>query len=118
MRPLNTMLLHSNIYMSLVTRPVVADPRGGTPGARPPHGPKFFKFHAVFGKIQLICMLALPLGVGAPSYGGILYPPLATSLYLVMSNVSKYSESQYHKIKLLHIVSFISMNFKVGLTLN
>ena len=28
-----------------------ADPRGSAPGVRPPYGPKFSQFHAVFGKI-------------------------------------------------------------------
>ena len=35
----------------------------------PPGGPKFFQFHAVFGKIWLNCMLAPPWRVGAPSSG-------------------------------------------------
>ena len=49
-----------------------ADPRGA-PLARTtpplpsrPHGPKFFKFHAVFWKICEICMLAPPSGGLAP----------------------------------------------------
>ena len=46
----------------------VADPREA-----PPYGPKF---HAVFGKIRLICMLALPPRSWRPLLRGILYPPL------------------------------------------
>ena len=45
--------------------------KGG--GARdappPPQGPKFFQFHAVFGKIWQNRMLAPPRGIGAPSSG-------------------------------------------------
>ena len=48
----------------------VADLRGGAGDARPPPpGSKFFQFHAVFGKIRQIRMLAPPWGVGAPSSG-------------------------------------------------
>ena len=47
----------------------VADLRGAW-GTRPsPWGPKFFQFHAVFGKIWQNRMLAPPWGVGAPSSG-------------------------------------------------
>ena len=44
---------------------------GSKGGARdaPPRGSKFFQFHAVFGKIRQIRMLAPPWGVGAPSSG-------------------------------------------------
>ena len=49
---------------------------GGAQGARaPPRAPKFFRFHAVFGKIWQNRMLAPPLGVGATP-GKILDPPL------------------------------------------
>ena len=44
----------------------VADLRGGAGDARPPRGSKFFQFHAVFGKIRQICMLAPPPGELAP----------------------------------------------------
>ena len=46
----------------------VADLRGAR-GTCVPRGPKFFQFHAVFGKIWQNCMLAPPPGVGAPSSG-------------------------------------------------
>ena len=35
----------------------------------PPRGPKFFQFHAVFGKFWQNHMLAPPGGFGAPSRG-------------------------------------------------
>ena len=35
--------------------------RGGAQGTRAPRAPKFFRFHAVFGKIWQNCMLAPPL---------------------------------------------------------
>ena len=38
----------------------VADLGGAPPGARPPHGPKFSQFHAVFRKIWQNHMLAPP----------------------------------------------------------
>ena len=41
----------------------------GARGTRAPPGPKFFQFHAVFGKIWQNRMLAPPRGVGAPSSG-------------------------------------------------
>ena len=48
----------------------VADLRGREGRAPPPWGSKFFQFHAVFGKIWQIRMLASPpWGVGAPSSG-------------------------------------------------
>ena len=39
-------------------------------------GPKFFQFHAVFGKIWQIRMLAPPLGSWRPLLGEFLDPPL------------------------------------------
>ena len=48
----------------------VADLRGGTRDARPPPGPKFLHFHAVFGKNWPNNRLAPPpFGVSAPSSG-------------------------------------------------
>ena len=44
----------------------VADLRGGARDTRPPWGPKFFQFHAVFGKIWQNLMLAPPPGELAP----------------------------------------------------
>ena len=41
----------------------------GTRDACPAGGSKFFQFHAVFGKIWQINMLALPWRVGAPTTG-------------------------------------------------
>ena len=51
---------------------------GSKGGARDaPPGPKFFQFHAVFGKIWQHCMLAPPpLGSWRPLIGEILDPPL------------------------------------------
>ena len=51
---------------------------GSKGGARdaPPRGPKFFQFHAVFGKIWQNRMLAPPPGELAPLLGEILDPPL------------------------------------------
>ena len=49
--------------------------RGGRKG-RAPRAPKFFRFHAVFGKMWQNCMLAPPPGELAPP-GEILDPPLA-----------------------------------------
>ena len=44
--------------------------KGGCEGhVPPPWGPKFFQFHAVFGKIWQNCMLAPPWAVGTPSSG-------------------------------------------------
>ena len=54
----------------------MADLRGAQ-GTRAPRGPKFFQFHAVFGKIWQNRMLAPPRGVGAPSSGN---PGSATDL--------------------------------------
>ena len=56
----------------------VADLRGaqGTRAPPPPRGPKFFRFHAVFGKIWQNRMLAPPLGSWRPLLGEILDPPL------------------------------------------
>ena len=58
----------------------VADP-WGVPLANTPHGPKFSEFHAVFGKIRQMCILASPLGVGAPSYGESCIRPWILSKY-------------------------------------
>ena len=44
----------------------VADLGGRRGRAPPPRAPKFFRFHAVFGKIWQNRMLAPPWGVGAP----------------------------------------------------
>ena len=49
---------------------------GGARDTRPAWGSKFFQFHAVFGKIWQIRMLALPRGVAPPLLGEILDPPL------------------------------------------
>ena len=49
---------------------------GGREGRAPPRGPKFFRFHAVFGKIWQNRMLAPPLGSWRPLLGEILDPPL------------------------------------------
>ena len=46
----------------------VADLGGGAPGARPPYGPKFSQFHAVFREIWQNHMLA-------PPPGGLTPPP-------------------------------------------
>ena len=54
----------------------VADLREGARDAPPPRGPKFFEFHAVFGKIWQNRMLAPPLGSWRPLLGEILNPPL------------------------------------------
>ena len=48
----------------------------GARGTCVPRGPKFFQFHAVFGKIWQNCMLAAPPGELAPHPRGILDPPL------------------------------------------
>ena len=53
----------------------VADLRGARGTCAPP-GPKFFQFHAVFGKIWQNHMLASPLGSWRPLLGEILDPPL------------------------------------------
>ena len=50
--------------------------KGGAGDTRPPWGSKFFQFHAVFGKIRQIPMLALPLGSWSPLLREILDPPL------------------------------------------
>ena len=42
---------------------------GGHRGRAPPWAPKFFQFHAVFGKIWQNCMLAPPLGSWRPFLG-------------------------------------------------
>ena len=50
--------------------PPVADLGGGAPGARPPYGPKFSRFHAVFRKIWQNRMLAPPpRGLAPPPTG-------------------------------------------------
>ena len=49
--------------------------RGGAPGTRPPHGPKFSQFHAVFRKIWQNHMLATPLEGWRPLLRGILGRP-------------------------------------------
>ena len=51
----------------------VADLRGGARDARPPPGPKFFHFHAVFDQKN---RFAHPLRELAPPLGKILDPPL------------------------------------------
>ena len=53
--------------------------KGGARGTRPPRGPRFFQFHAVFGKIWQNRMLAPPLGSWRPLLGEILDPPLIGS---------------------------------------
>ena len=60
--------------MKIYQYETVADLRGvrGTPSPRP----KFFQFHAVFGKIWQNRMLAPPLGSWRPLLGEILDPPL------------------------------------------
>ena len=50
--------------------------KGGRRGHAPPPGSKFLQFHAVFGKIRQIRMLAPPLGSWRPLLGEILDPPL------------------------------------------
>ena len=51
--------------------------KGGARGTRAPSwGPKFFQFHAVFGKIWQNRMLAPPLGSWRPLLREILDPPL------------------------------------------
>ena len=64
----------SELPKCVYTKPV-ADLRGRVPRA-PPEGPKFFQFHAVFGKIWQNRMLAPPLGSWRPLPGEILDPPL------------------------------------------
>ena len=50
--------------------------KGGARDIRPLWGPKFFQFHAVFGKIWQNRMLAPPPGSWRPLLGEILDPPL------------------------------------------
>ena len=59
--------------MNLLTESMAVADLGGAP---PSYGPKFSQFHAVFRKIWQNHMLDPPRTVGAPSYGGILDPPL------------------------------------------
>ena len=61
---------------SILTLKPVADLHSKILDARPPWGPKFFQFHAVFGKIWQNRMLAPPLGSWRPLLGEILDPPL------------------------------------------
>ena len=51
---------------------------GGVPSARPPYGPKFSQFHAVFHKIWQNHMLAPPRGLAPPPTGN---PGSAPDLY-------------------------------------
>ena len=47
---------------------------GGVPGVRPPYGPKFSQFHAVFSQILAKSYVGVPL----EGWRGILDPPLVT----------------------------------------
>ena len=84
---LSTMTLHFLPYFGNLYISAVAD-LGGARGARappPPRVPKFFRFHAVFGKIWQNCMLAPPLSsreLGAPP-GEILDPPLISAILIL-----------------------------------
>ena len=53
--------------------------RGGVRDARPPWASKFFRFHAVFGKIWRV---HAPPGGFTPPLGKILDPPLLASIIL------------------------------------
>ena len=67
---LNKLIIYSfKLYNTQIFQQevAVADLRGGVRDVHPPWGPKFFQFHAVFGKIWQNRMLAPPWGVGAPS---------------------------------------------------
>ena len=57
----------------------VAGLRGSTRDVPSP-GPKFFQFHAVFGKIWQNCMLVPPLGSWRPLLREILDPPLTFAM--------------------------------------
>ena len=61
---------------------------GAPPACPPPYGPKFSYFHAVFGKIWQICMLALVLDGWRPLLRGILDPPL----YMTNIFVTEFTE--------------------------
>ena len=52
-------------------------------GARPPYGPKFSQFHAVFHKIWQNHMLAPPLEGWRPLLRGILDQPLISCIVIV-----------------------------------
>ena len=54
--------------------------KGGSRDVCPPWGPKFFQFHAVFGKIWQNRMLVPPLGTWQPLLGEILDPPLISDV--------------------------------------
>ena len=63
-------------YECIIRPYTVADLWGGTRDVHPPMGPKFFQFHAVFGKFWQNHMLAPPPGELHPLLGEILDPPL------------------------------------------
>ena len=56
--------------------------KGGREGRAPPWGPKFFQFHAVFGKIWQNCMLARPGELAPPPRGD---PGSATACALIIT---------------------------------
>ena len=66
------MFIDNHVYSKNFNK-TVADLRGGARDARPPRGPKFFHFHAVFDQKN---RFARPLWELAPPLGEILDPQL------------------------------------------
>ena len=79
--------------------------RGGARDARPPCGPKFLQFHAVFSKNWPNNRLAPPLGLAPPPLGN---PASATA----MSKLLWCSNLTINKIKLL----LFRVSFQFGQT--
>ena len=95
----------------------VADLRGGAPGARPPYGPKFSLFHAVFQKIWENNRSAPPPGrVGAPSYGESWIRPWDVLLFLWMTlrDVQVYSLHDENVVEIWR--EFVGYDLDLNLT--
>ena len=76
-------------------------PSGGSKGGRrgrAPPGSKFFQFHAVFGKIRQIRMLAPPLGSWRPLLGEILDPLLMPSNFFKEGLIVMLSHAKLHAV--------------------
>ena len=65
----------------VILSPVVGS-KWASPARTPPYGPKFSRFHAVFGKIWQNCMLTPPED-WHPLLQGILEPPLVSNFVWV-----------------------------------
>ena len=68
---LSFILRHIHICLFYQSAPLQISRSGGSKGGGPlaralPYGPNFSQFHAVFGKIRQICMLAPPQGLVPP----------------------------------------------------